>query len=389
MPTADFPSGPGPSNSPPPGGSSAVPVPVASLTVVSGENDTQTQGSALGPTPYQRTTTGLTRGDSGLLLGQRDFASTLTNKPPGRFLTEDVLQSDEREGLLSAVRTAGSNGGSGDPKIQQRTSSVSQLLLPLPSSVDDVQADAAAGDETEEAMSKHKLRLLFLVFCFQKFFCELLGTMFLVTSIALADKGSHGVLSPFSVSAVVYVLTFLFLPISGAHFNPAVSTAMFLTSKHFRYLDYGAYFICQLVGGTAGSVIGWAIMGQPLEVLPLDPGASSARTIFHEVIPTILLIYTCLVLSFATNAGDVSLLTIPLTASMAVLFGAIAGATMNPAVATGIYLSHLVVGKPQIMTRELLIGIFCPFLGALLSVFGFVITHAYTNPITIRFIHFI
>ncbi|KAL8435961.1 hypothetical protein ACSSS7_002102 [Eimeria intestinalis] len=253
-----------------------------------------------------------------------------------------------------------------------------------------VPPEAAARDETEEPpVNKNRVRLLYFVFMFQKFCGELLGTLFLVTSIALADKGSHGVLAPFSVSAVVYVLTFLFLPISGAHFNPAVSTAMFLTSKHFRYRDYGAYFICQLVGGTCGALLGWAIMGEPLEVLPLDAGASSARTIFHEVIPTILLIYTCLVLSYATNAGDVSLLTIPLTASMAVLFGAIAGATMNPAVAVGIYMSHLVVGQPQIMTRELLIGIFCPFLGALLSVLGFVVTHAYTNPIEIRFIHFI
>lgn len=230
--------------------------------------------------------------------------------------------------------------------------------------------------------------MLYIIFCAQKLFCELLGTLFLVTSIALAEKGSHAVFSPFSVSAMVYVLSFLFVPISGAHFNPAVSTAMFLTSKHFPFFDYVAYFLCQLIGGTCGALIGWAIMGEPLEVLPLDVGASSARSIFHEVIPTILLIYTCLVLTFATSAGDVSLLTIPLTASMVVLFGAIAGAMMNPAVAFGIYMSHLIVGKRQILTRELLIGIFCPFMGAVLSVIGFVITHAYTHPIELRFIHF-
>lgn len=231
--------------------------------------------------------------------------------------------------------------------------------------------------------------MLYFIFCAQKFFCELLGTLFLVTSIALAEKGSHAPFAPLSVSAVVYVLTFLFVPISGAHFNPAVSTAMFLTSKHFRYFEYFAYFLCQLIGGTCGALVGWAIMGEPLEVLPLDIGVSSARSIFHEVIPTILLIYTCLVLTFATNAGNVSLVTIPLTASMAVLFGAIAGAMMNPAVATGIYMSHLIVNKPHVMTRELMIGLFCPFLGAVLSVVGFVVTHAYTNPIEIRFIHFV
>lgn len=370
MPPSDFPNGPV-APSPPPSARSGTNVPIPSPSgggISQPENEVQTRAS-VSQGPYQRSTSGLVRGDSGLLLGQRDFASTLTMKPP------------------APSSTPASPGG--ESKVKPMTSNVSQLLLPLPSSLEEVPAEAAAGEETEEPINKNRVRLLYLVFLFQKFFGELLGTLFLVTSIALADKGSHGVLAPFSVSAVVYVLTFLFLPISGAHFNPAVSTAMFLTSKHFRYRDYGAYFICQLFGGTCGALVGWAIMGEPLEVLPLDAGASSARTIFHEVIPTILLIYTCLVLSFATNAGDVSLLTIPLTASMAVLFGAIAGATMNPAVATGIYMSHLVVGKPQIMTRELLIGIFCPFLGALLSVLGFVLTHAYTNPIELRFIHFI
>lgn len=243
-------------------------------------------------------------------------------------------------------------------------------------------------DDNQEALSKRHVRMLYVIFCAQKFFCELLGTLFLVTSIALAEKGSHAIFSPCSVSAVVYVLTFLFVPISGAHFNPAVSTAMFVTSKHFRAFEYIAYFFCQLVGGTCGALIGWAIMGEPLEVLPLDPGASSARSIFHEVIPTILLIYTCLVLTFATSAGDVSLVTIPLTAAMVVLFGGIAGATMNPAVATGIYMSHLIFGKRQTITRELLIGLLCPFLGAFLSVIGFVVTHAYTHPLELRFIHF-
>ncbi|CDJ61862.1 aquaporin, putative [Eimeria maxima] len=228
------------------------------------------------------------------------------------------------------------SGGGTDTRTQRGQSVVSQMFLPVPSSGDGSEFPVAEGpaEDSQEALSKGHVRMLYVIFCAQKFFCELLGTLFLVTSIALAEKGSHAIFAPCSVSAVVYVLTFLFVPISGAHFNPAVSTAMFVTSKHFRAFEYIAYFLCQLIGGTCGALIGWAIMGEPLEVLPLDPGASSARSIFHEVIPTILLIYTCLVLTFATSAGDVSLVTIPLTAAMAVLFGGIAGATMNPAVAT-------------------------------------------------------
>lgn len=329
------------------------------------ETDSQTQVSFSGQPPYNRGAAPYGRGDSRLLLGQSDFRGTINRLSASRV----------RNGTDGRSQVVGSN--------------VSQIFLAQPSIVDPADLPTGdTGDDGEDGISKKRLRFLCIVFNSQKLFCELLGTLFIVTSIALAEKGSHAVLAPFSVSAVVYVLTFLFVSISGAHFNPAVSTAMFLTSKYFRCFDFIAYFICQLVGGTCGALMGWAIMGEPLEVLPMDVGVSSARSIFHEVIPTILLVYTCLVLSYATNAGDVSLLTIPLTASMAVLFGAIAGAMLNPAVATGIYMSHIIVGDRQIMTNELMIGIFCPFLGAVLSVIGFVITHAYTNPIGIRFIHF-
>lgn len=329
------------------------------------EPELQTQQSASKQSPYQRRASAINRGDTKILLGQSDFVSTLNR---GSSVTLDG-------------------------KAQR--SITSQIFLPMPSASGEPSdfpapdGDAPPEENVQDALSKAHVRMLFFVFYAQKLCCELLGTLFLVTSIALAEKGSHGAFSPFSVSAVVFVLTFLFVPISGAHFNPAVSTAMFLTSKHFNIYSYLSYFLCQLIGGTCGALLGWAIMGEPLEILPLDPGASSARSIFHEAMPTILLIYTCLVLTFATNAGDVSIITIPLTASMAVLFGAIAGATMNPAVTTGIYMSHLIRGGSSVLTREVLIGILCPFMGALLSVFGFVLTHAYTHPIELRFIHFL
>ncbi|OEH75375.1 putative aquaporin [Cyclospora cayetanensis] len=241
------------------------------------EAELQTQLSLSKQTPYQRLQSGISRGDTAILLGQRDFAATLNRPIAGGGIGPD--------GRASTVGP----------------SAISQMFLPAPSSYDGSEFPAAEPhpDDNQEALSK----------------------------------------------------------------------------RH-------------LIGGTGGAIIGWAIMGEPLNILPLDPGASSARSIFHEVIPTILLIYTCLVLTFATSAGDVSLLTIPLTASMVVLFGAIAGATMNPAVATGIYMSHIIVGNYHVLTREILIGILCPFLGALLSVIGFVVTHAYTHPLELRFIHF-
>lgn len=61
----------------------------------------------------------------------------------------------------------------------------------------------------------------------------------------------------------LYVLIEEFAPISGAHFNPAVSLAMGLR-RHLAWRSVGLYIAAQLVGAGAGALLAHAMFDVPL-----------------------------------------------------------------------------------------------------------------------------
>jgi glycerol uptake facilitator-like aquaporin len=70
-----------------------------------------------------------------------------------------------------------------------------------------------------------------------------------------------------ATAGVLYVLIVLFGPISGAHFNPAVSVAMRLRGE-LGTVDVIAYIAVQVVGALAGVVLAHAMFDLPL----IQPG---------------------------------------------------------------------------------------------------------------------
>ena len=63
--------------------------------------------------------------------------------------------------------------------------------------------------------------------------------------------------------AILVVLIAVFGPISGAHFNPAV-TLVFWLKREFSTNDALIYVAVQIVGGIAGTMIAHAMFGLPL-----------------------------------------------------------------------------------------------------------------------------
>jgi glycerol uptake facilitator-like aquaporin len=59
------------------------------------------------------------------------------------------------------------------------------------------------------------------------------------------------------------VLILIFGPISGAHFNPAV-TLYFTATRRFRPAEAAGYILLQFAGGIAGALLAHAMFGQPL-----------------------------------------------------------------------------------------------------------------------------
>lgn len=111
----------------------------------------------------------------------------------------------------------------------------------------------------------------------RKLIAEFLGTAFLLACVVgsgiMGVSLSHGndalaLLANASATAgVLFVLIVLFGPISGAHFNPAVSLVMRARGE----LDNGellGYLVVQILGALAGVLLAHAMFGLPL----LQPG---------------------------------------------------------------------------------------------------------------------
>ena len=102
---------------------------------------------------------------------------------------------------------------------------------------------------------------------------EFVGTLFLLATVVgsgimgvnLSD-GNDGLAllaNALATGAILVVLILVFGPISGAHFNPAV-TLSFLIQKQISLRDAAAYILVQIAGGVLGVIIAHAMFGDAL-----------------------------------------------------------------------------------------------------------------------------
>ena len=115
----------------------------------------------------------------------------------------------------------------------------------------------------------------------QRLFAEWLGTAFLLAAVVgsgimaakLAGDGAVALLcNTIPTGAILIVLILVFGPVSGAHFNPAVSLA-FALRRELPWSTAALYIAVQLVGGVAGV---W--MAHLMFELPLWQFSATVRT---------------------------------------------------------------------------------------------------------------
>jgi aquaporin Z len=75
---------------------------------------------------------------------------------------------------------------------------------------------------------------------------ELIGTFFLVFTVGMAVANA-GDLAPLAIGSVLMVMVFAGAHVSGAHYNPAVTIAVWLRGRASS-ADLVAYWIAQLAG---------------------------------------------------------------------------------------------------------------------------------------------
>ena len=116
----------------------------------------------------------------------------------------------------------------------------------------------------------------------QRAFCEWLGTAFLLAAVVgsgiMAQKlaGGNGALAllcnTLPTGAILVVLILVFGPLSGAHFNPAVTLAFALRAG-LPWSTAAVYIVAQLLGGIAGV---W--MAHLMFELPVSQFSITVRT---------------------------------------------------------------------------------------------------------------
>lgn len=168
----------------------------------------------------------------------------------------------------------------------------------------------------------------------QKLVVEFIGTFFLVFTVGLAVANA-GDLAPLAIGASLMVMIFAGGHISGGHFNPAVSTAVFLRGKMESSNEYGAYVITQLGAGVVAALI-VILLGFDYDESIATGGAG--KMLIAEFLFTFALAWVVLNVATArgTEGNSFYGLAIGFTVMVgAYAVGAISGGAFNPAVALG------------------------------------------------------
>src|SRR5207247_2336593 len=126
----------------------------------------------------------------------------------------------------------------------------------------------------------------------RKLVVEAIGTFFLVltvgqTVINPANQPS-GALAPLAIGSVLMVMVYAGGHISGAHYNPAVTLAVWVRGK-CTTRDMGIYMLTQLVAAVVAAVVVLVVKGNPtVKVNHLD---SAGRALLADFLFTFALAY--------------------------------------------------------------------------------------------------
>ena len=130
----------------------------------------------------------------------------------------------------------------------------------------------------------------------RKLVVEFIGTFFLVFTVGMGVANA-GNLAPLAIGSALMVMIFAGGHISGGHYNPAVSTAVFLRGK-MEQNEYAAYVVTQIVGGVVAALVVIILDFNYDETADL---AGAGKMLIVEFLFTFALAYV--VLNVATTRG--------------------------------------------------------------------------------------
>lgn len=173
-----------------------------------------------------------------------------------------------------------------------------------------------------------------------KLIAEFIGTFFLALTICTAAvHGSAGDYAPFAIAATLMVMIYAVGHISGAHFNPAVTVAVWLRGACEKS-DVVPYISVQALAGVLAAIVSQEILLAEPSVTAIDMDATNALA--AEFLYTFALVYV--ILNVATSDATQGNGYYGAAISFVVLAGAltvggISWGSFNPAVSGALLVS--------------------------------------------------
>lgn len=203
---------------------------------------------------------------------------------------------------------------------------------------------------------------------------EFIGTFFLVLTIALTVIGNVS-MAPLAIGLSLMVMVYMGGHISGGHYNPAVTLAVFLRGK-LSAAHVVPYWISQLAGAFVAALTAFYITGKDLTVAP-STTANVASVLLVEILFTFALALVVLQTATAkkTEGNSFYGLAIGMTVAFAAFAGgSISGGAFNPAVGTGPILWEFLNGNGTL--DNLWFYLVGPFTGGALAALVFKLQNA-------------
>jgi aquaporin Z len=182
----------------------------------------------------------------------------------------------------------------------------------------------------------------------KSYLTEFIGTFFLVFTIGLAVTAKLA-MAPLAIGSSLMIMVYMGGHVSGGHYNPAVSLAVFLRGK-LSVVDLVPYMLSQLAGAVVAALTVMLIRDQTFSPAPWTrPGWAAPLAI--ETLFTFAL--ALVVLNSATASKTAGNSFYGLAIGFTVMVGAfvggpISGGAFNPAVGSGPIIVEVVGGKQSL-----------------------------------------
>jgi glycerol uptake facilitator-like aquaporin len=172
----------------------------------------------------------------------------------------------------------------------------------------------------------------------RQYLMEFIGTMFLVLVIGLSSN-------PIAIGAMLIAMVYMGWHISGAHYNPAITLAVWMRGK-IDFKNAAGYMLAQLLGAFVASIIFYLVQERTFAPAPIV-GVEIWKSILLELLFTFALcsVYLALTFNDKLKGNYIYGLAIGFTFLTGIFaIGGISGGVLNPAAAFGPQLMDTIEG---------------------------------------------